>query len=60
MNSEIVGYRMAGWKILLLVVDGVVALLLLAWGAIVIPLTLRKKKTPSISGGETSSETKAN
>ncbi len=59
MNSEIVGYRMADWKMLLIIVDCVVAGLLVVWGAIVITLTLRKKPTPSIDGGDKNSETKA-
>jgi len=45
MNDEVVGYKMAGWQILLIVADIVVVLGLAAWGIFVILGAFKKAKS---------------
>ena len=43
MRAEVLGYRLAAWKVLVYVVDGVVAGSLVIWGFLVIFFSLRSK-----------------
>jgi beta-glucosidase len=42
MNSEVTGYRMALWRVILILVDSLVALALVVWGFLVIFFAVKK------------------
>lgn len=56
MNGEVIGYTMAPWQVLLIVIDCVVAVGLAVWGVFAVRGALKKSKSDEAGGDDPSAQ----